>query len=247
MAPAARPLVRSGAKQMNWKLSRVVNLSACLFMPPLVGRWRFFGCRFPVRLGRMESTEVWAACDDERPWGRGGSILMVCTENSRDSPTRRRHRERVSHRGIGIRHHRRCWRARLFRSDTGCLGRDGPFDGRRKGHPAHARPQRPHRIRRARPARESWPVQVHELDAALARGEVPNPAKGAGTPTRPGPILGFLWWGACATGCCGSCTSVRSPRSVMAPRSTSRARRGSSMFPGTRREARRCTWPTAGP
>jgi glyoxylase-like metal-dependent hydrolase (beta-lactamase superfamily II) len=35
------------------------------------------------------------------------------------------------------------------------------------------------------------PVQVHELDAALARGEVPNPAKGAG-PIRPIPILRFL-------------------------------------------------------
>jgi glyoxylase-like metal-dependent hydrolase (beta-lactamase superfamily II) len=38
-----------------------------------------------------------------------------------------------------------------------------------------------------------WPVRVHELDAALARGEVPNPAKGGG-PVRPLPLLGFLWW-----------------------------------------------------
>jgi len=38
-----------------------------------------------------------------------------------------------------------------------------------------------------------WPVRVHELDAALARGEVPNPAKGGG-PMRPLPLLGFLWW-----------------------------------------------------
>ena len=38
-----------------------------------------------------------------------------------------------------------------------------------------------------------WPVLVHELDAALARGEVPNPAKGGG-PMRPLPLLGFLWW-----------------------------------------------------
>jgi glyoxylase-like metal-dependent hydrolase (beta-lactamase superfamily II) len=38
-----------------------------------------------------------------------------------------------------------------------------------------------------------WPVRVHELDAPLARGEVPNPAKGGG-PTRVGPLLGFLWW-----------------------------------------------------
>ena len=42
----------------------------------------------------------------------------------------------------------------------------------------------------------SWPVSVHELDAALARGEVPNPAKGSGTANRLGPLLGFLWWSA---------------------------------------------------
>jgi glyoxylase-like metal-dependent hydrolase (beta-lactamase superfamily II) len=39
------------------------------------------------------------------------------------------------------------------------------------------------------------PVHVHELDAALARGEVPNPAKGLG-PIRPGPLLAFFWYGA---------------------------------------------------
>jgi glyoxylase-like metal-dependent hydrolase (beta-lactamase superfamily II) len=37
------------------------------------------------------------------------------------------------------------------------------------------------------------PVSVHEADAALARGEVPNPAKGLG-PIKPGPLLGFLWF-----------------------------------------------------
>lgn len=37
------------------------------------------------------------------------------------------------------------------------------------------------------------PVSVHEADAALARGEVPNPAKGFG-PTRLGPLIGFLWY-----------------------------------------------------
>jgi glyoxylase-like metal-dependent hydrolase (beta-lactamase superfamily II) len=36
-------------------------------------------------------------------------------------------------------------------------------------------------------------VSVHEADAALARGEVPNPAKGFG-PTRLRPLLGFLWF-----------------------------------------------------
>lgn len=39
------------------------------------------------------------------------------------------------------------------------------------------------------------PVSVHEADATLARGEVPNPAKGGG-PMRFGPLLGFLWWSA---------------------------------------------------
>lgn len=38
------------------------------------------------------------------------------------------------------------------------------------------------------------PVRVHESDAALARGEVPNPAKGLG-PARPLPLLHFLFWG----------------------------------------------------
>jgi glyoxylase-like metal-dependent hydrolase (beta-lactamase superfamily II) len=39
------------------------------------------------------------------------------------------------------------------------------------------------------------PVSVHELDAALARGEVPNPAKGMG-PVRLRPLLSFLVFGA---------------------------------------------------
>jgi glyoxylase-like metal-dependent hydrolase (beta-lactamase superfamily II) len=43
------------------------------------------------------------------------------------------------------------------------------------------------RIRRER----GVPVSVHELDAALARGEVKNPSKGWG-PTRVGPLLSFL-------------------------------------------------------
>ena len=38
-----------------------------------------------------------------------------------------------------------------------------------------------------------WPVWVHELDAALARGEVPNPAAGGGS-MRAGPLLRFGWW-----------------------------------------------------
>lgn len=39
----------------------------------------------------------------------------------------------------------------------------------------------------------SIPVWVHEADAALARGEVPNPAKGTG-PVRFGPLIGFFWF-----------------------------------------------------
>jgi glyoxylase-like metal-dependent hydrolase (beta-lactamase superfamily II) len=39
-------------------------------------------------------------------------------------------------------------------------------------------------------------IRVHELDAALARGEVPNPSKGWGK-VRIGPLLGFMWF--CAT------------------------------------------------
>jgi glyoxylase-like metal-dependent hydrolase (beta-lactamase superfamily II) len=40
---------------------------------------------------------------------------------------------------------------------------------------------------------QGTPVSVHELDAALARGEVPNPAKGFG-PIRLGALIGFLLW-----------------------------------------------------
>jgi glyoxylase-like metal-dependent hydrolase (beta-lactamase superfamily II) len=43
------------------------------------------------------------------------------------------------------------------------------------------------RIRRER----GTPIRVHELDAALARGEVPNPSKGLG-PTRVRPLLEFM-------------------------------------------------------
>ena len=39
------------------------------------------------------------------------------------------------------------------------------------------------------------PVMVHEADAALARGEVPNPSKGLG-PTKISPLVRFLWFSA---------------------------------------------------
>jgi glyoxylase-like metal-dependent hydrolase (beta-lactamase superfamily II) len=47
------------------------------------------------------------------------------------------------------------------------------------------------RIRRERRV----PIRVHEADAALARGEVPNPSKGLG-PVRPIPLLKFLAYSA---------------------------------------------------
>ncbi len=37
------------------------------------------------------------------------------------------------------------------------------------------------------------PVSIHEADAALARGEVANPAKGFGK-TKATPLIGFLWF-----------------------------------------------------
>lgn len=37
-----------------------------------------------------------------------------------------------------------------------------------------------------------WPVSIHEADAALARGEVPNPAKGGRI--KVGPLASFMWW-----------------------------------------------------
>ena len=37
------------------------------------------------------------------------------------------------------------------------------------------------------------PVSVHEADAALARGEVPNPSKGFGK-TKAAPLIGFMWF-----------------------------------------------------
>ena len=47
------------------------------------------------------------------------------------------------------------------------------------------------RVRRERQV----PVSVHEADAALARGEVPNPAKGLG-PVKLRPVVGFMWFSA---------------------------------------------------
>ena len=46
------------------------------------------------------------------------------------------------------------------------------------------------RIRREK----GTPIRIHELDAALARGEVPNPSKGFGR-FKPIPTITFLLWG----------------------------------------------------
>jgi glyoxylase-like metal-dependent hydrolase (beta-lactamase superfamily II) len=56
------------------------------------------------------------------------------------------------------------------------------------GHPDHI--GFAERIR----AQDGVPVRVHELDAALARGEVPNPSSGLGQ-VRWRSMLGFLVWG----------------------------------------------------
>ena len=85
------------------------------------------------------------------------------------------------------------------------------------------------RIRRER----ATPILVHELDAALARGEVPNPAKGLG-PVKVAPLLQFLRSSRRPTGCCASRGSAKSRRTATAPRSTCRVRRGSSWCPVTR-------------
>ena len=69
-------------------------------------------------------------------------------------------------------------------------------------------------------------VSIHEADAALARGEVPNPSKGFG-PTRFAPLMGFLWYSACAAAF-APVTYARSRRSVTVQRSTCLGARSSS-------------------
>ncbi len=86
----------------------------------------------------------------------------------------------------------------------------------------------------------SWPVHVHELDAALARGEVPNPAKGSGTPNRLRPLLASCG-GPRDTERCVRCILARLRPTAIAPHSTFPDRRGSSTCPATRRGVRRYT------
>ena len=79
------------------------------------------------------------------------------------------------------------------------------------------------------------PVSVHEADAALARGEVPNPSKGFG-PTKVGPLVGFLWFSLLRGGL-RTVTSARSRRSATARPSTCPGARSSPSRPATPRAA----------
>jgi glyoxylase-like metal-dependent hydrolase (beta-lactamase superfamily II) len=77
------------------------------------------------------------------------------------------------------------------------------------------------------PPRPGVPVTVHEMDAALARGEVPNPSKGFG-PIKLGPLFGFLWFtDRCAVGFARR-SSTRSPPSATVRPWTCRGARASS-------------------
>jgi glyoxylase-like metal-dependent hydrolase (beta-lactamase superfamily II) len=70
------------------------------------------------------------------------------------------------------------------------------------------------------------PVSIHEADAALARGEAPNPSKGFGK-TKAAPLIGFLWF-SLIRGACERSTSGRSPSSATAQRWMCPAARASS-------------------
>ena len=69
-----------------------------------------------------------------------------------------------------------------------------------------------------------WPVSVHEVDAALARGEVKNPAKGGGPRSsgRSSPSCG----GRPGTALSGAAARRGRHVTATARRSTCRARRG---------------------
>ena len=79
------------------------------------------------------------------------------------------------------------------------------------------------------------PVSVHEADAALARGEVPNPRRGSARPRSD------RWSGSSGSRWCvaafGPITSVRSRRSVTARPSTCPGARSSRSRPAIRRGA----------
>ena len=82
--------------------------------------------------------------------------------------------------------------------------------------------------------------RIHELDAAMARGEVKPQHQQSGK-TRIGPLVGFLLSG-CGTAPSGQNRSSRSRRSATGRRSTSPARPASSTSRATRRAARRSTF-----
>ena len=96
------------------------------------------------------------------------------------------------------------------------------------------------RIRRER----HTPILVHELDAALARGEVPNPAEGSRDRSRSRRCSSSSS-SRRPTGCCASRGSRRSRRSVTARPWTCPVRLASSWCPATRPAARRSIFPAA--
>ena len=80
----------------------------------------------------------------------------------------------------------------LLPGELAAMGRD--LDDVRAIVLTHGHPDHIGFAERARRER-GLSVRVHELDAALARGEVPNPSTGTG-PVRLGPMLSFLWYAA---------------------------------------------------
>ena len=94
-------------------------------------------------------------------------------------------------------------------------------------------------------AERGVPVSIHELDAALARGEVPNPAKGVG-PFRITAAARFLAWSA-RHGGLRTTPLVEGRPSATARRSTCPARRGSSTCRVIRRAVRPSTFASAAP
>ena len=137
------------------------------------------GRRSPIRCSRPPARRL--AC-------RGG-------DRSGHPTSRRGPRQLVPRRGGRRGHDRRRRRARYWGDLPRELAAMGRTHRRRPGGRSDPRPLRSHRLRRAGPPRTGTAGHVHELDAALARGEVPNPAKGGG-PVKLLPLLRFLWFGA---------------------------------------------------
>ena len=84
------------------------------------------------------------------------------------------------------------------------------------------------------------PILIHEADAALARGEVPNPSKGYG-PIRLAPLVGFLWYsllrGGIRTHHLGGLLGLHECQSEDKERQPDEHGEGSPSHPGIRRGA----------